>query len=103
MINLDRETRDKARVLIDIESLCQSETLYQVFDWPQIIDPFTKKPMTSALKPHQLLFINGKQSNQYDIENSMEFYSSSFPSLDTLTGPPLHLLDHATHAVHVDQ
>ena len=36
MINLDRESRDKARVLINIEQLCKPEYLEQVFEWPRL-------------------------------------------------------------------
>ena len=57
MMNLDQKSKNKAKLLINVESLAKEASMKEVFDFPLI------EGKTECLLPEdRLLFINGEQS-----------------------------------------
>ena len=90
---MDKRHREKARLLINIEDLANPAVLDQIYGFD-----LYKNHTQSSLS--NLLFINGANSPQINIENDIEFYQTIYPNA---LPSSLHILKDAGHAVHYEQ
>jgi pimeloyl-ACP methyl ester carboxylesterase len=92
MMNLDKSSQDRARLLINIEELAKKRSIVQIMGFPLIQDH-----SISDLSPEKMLFINGEESMQIEIANDIAFYQPVYHNaIDT----NLHIVNNAGHEVH---
>lgn len=96
--NLDQTSQEKARFCINVEGLAADSCIQEAFDFPTISEEgHSDSHLKNYLPSSNLLFLNGGNSFQIDIENDIEFYKTHFPNAESSS---LHLLGKASHAVH---
>ena len=95
MMNLDKTSLDKAKLLINVKGLAEQQSLSQIMGFPLYQDH-----SVSSLQADKLLFINGADSMQIGIENHIEFYQHVFVNASEEC---LHVVNKAGHEVHYQQ
>ena len=94
-MNLDKSSLEKARLLVNVQTLAQQRSLSEIMGFPLFQDH-----SISDLASNKLLFINGANSMQINIANDIAFYQHVFKNA---TDQNLHIVNNAGHEVHYEQ
>ena len=80
MMNLDKTSMEKARLLTNVNGLAKSETVKSMLGFP-----IFKDHSTNDISANNMLFINGADSFLNGVANDCQFYQHIFPQADPST------------------